>query len=367
MTTSVASASRTSSRWAWLPRSQLLHLVWVSNLVWQPIFDPTADARDWGLVIGVIVVFVGIFVVSHHPDRRIARGALVATVVLGTATTAVNVGGSVMFVYAGVMAAMQYGPSVARRVLVALTILLAVLAAVSFVPFPYRFYGIVPSAFLLWMIGLQSLADINRERESARLRIDNVRIEQLATAAERERIAQDLHDLLGQSLTGMVIRAQLVQSLVRSDPPAAATHAAQLEEAARDTLRQVRNAVGGLSEVALDDEIDTARRTLDAAGVTVRVSLPEAPGPSPLIERSLALAVREATTNVVRHADATTCTITLDRVGSGWELGVADDGIGGDAVEGNGLRGMRERIAAIGGAVERDGRSGMRVAVTVPG
>ncbi|MBY5163692.1 sensor histidine kinase [Salsipaludibacter albus] len=349
----------------WMPAGEYVHLLYLFNLLWQPFFDESADWVDWLVVVGVVVLFVPIYVLAHHPDPRFKRIALAATIALGTVATMFNIGASVLFVYAIANVAW-----VDRRRVVwwqaGLTGLCGLLVLVSPVPWPFRLYGILPSVVFIWVIGWLVTADARRHDEAQRLRIDNVRIEQLATADERERIARDLHDLVGQSLTGLVVKAQLVQSLLPSDPDTATAQAADLETSARDALAQVRAAIDGLGQVSLVDEVDTAARTLGAAGVDLSADVTAAGQPGPLVERILALALREATTNVVRHARASRCTVTLDRVTDQWVLVVVDDGVGGGTEEGNGLRGMRERVLAVGGVVHRDVTNGTRLTVEVP-
>ncbi len=350
----------------WMPAHEYVHLVYLGNLLWQPFSDPTTTWVDWLVVVAIVVAFVPLYILSHHPNQRIAKRALVATVVLGTVGTLFNVGASVLFVYAAASAAWLDRRHVVQWQ-IGLTALCGLLTVVSPRPWPFRFYGVLPSLVFVWIIGWLVSAEARRHGEAERLRIDNVRIEQLATADERERIARDLHDLVGQSLTVLVVKAQLVQSLLPADPDGAGVHAADLEASARDALAQVRSAIDGLAQVSLPDEVDTAARTLAAAGVTLSADLELDDGtPGPLVERILALAVREATTNVVRHADATTCSVLLHRDPTRWVLDVVDDGVGGAAAEGNGLRGMRERVLAVGGVVERDGSSGTRLTVAVP-
>lgn len=344
---------------------QWLYLLYLANLAWQPLFDPTASWVDWAIAAGIIALFVPLFVLSFRRRERSASTALVATVVLGFAATLVNVGASVLFVYAAAMVAERERKH-ALRWNVGMTFLLFLLAAISPVPYPYRLWGVLPSLAFLWIVALQTQSEVAQRTESERLRIESVRTGELATAAERERIARDLHDLLGQSLTSLVVRAQLIQTLATADPGAVAAQAQQLEESARTGLEQVRTAVSGLHELALDDEVETARRTLAAAGIDATVHVPAEVVPSPLVERSLALALREAVTNVVRHAGAAACTISVVRADELWRLEVTDDGRGGDAPEGNGLRGMRERIAAVGGRVELLAGRGTSVVVTVP-
>lgn len=349
-----------------LPAGEFVHLVYLANLLWQPLFNPQRNWVSWVIVVGVVVAFVPLYVLAHHPVPRLARRALWATVALGTATTLVNVGASVLFVYAAANAAWVDRDRLLRWQ-AGLSAWCLVVTSVSPIPMPYALWGVVPSLVFIWLIGWMVREDAVKHEAAERLRIDNVRVEQLATANERERIARDLHDLLGQSLTALVVKAQLVRSLVPHDPDGAVEHANDLEGSARDALAQVRAAIDGLGEMSLFDELDTARRTLAAANVALEVDVDRGHlRPGPLVERTLALALREATTNVVRHAGARTCRIVLVRVTDEWRLEVVDDGVGGRASEGNGLRGMRERIVAIGGSVLRDGSDGMRVAIRVP-
>lgn len=368
-------ARRSSAPWwsadapmsQWMPPSEYVQLVYLTNLLWQPLIDPTASLWDWVAVLVIVVTFVPLWILSHHPDRRVRRFALVATVVLGVVATPVNVGAAVLFVYASASAAW-----LDRQRLVpwqvGLTLLCVVLTVVSPVPFPFRLYAMLPVVMFIWMIGWLVQADARRSEHAQRLRVDNVRIEQLATANERERIARDLHDLVGQSLTGLVVKAQLVQGLLPDHPEQAAVQAADLEGGARDALAQVRTAIDGLGQVSLEDELDTAARSLEAAGVGLEVHGATAATSTlgPLVERILALAVREATTNVIRHASAHTCTIDLEQDATRWRVDITDDGVGGAAPDGNGLRGMRERVMAVGGTVHRTGRDGTRITIEVP-
>ena len=361
----MSDAAAPSRRPSWAPRGELVHLVWVSNLLWQPVFDPASSWVSWTVVGVAATLMVAFFVASYHPDPRVRSGALYGTTGLGVVVTMVNIGAAVFFVYAGAIAVRQRGRR-PMRWLAGLTVAIAVLSVVTFVPWPYSLFGVLPCLVLLWVIGLQIRADMTQQDEAERLRIDNVRIEQLATAAERERIARDLHDLLGQQLTGVVVRSQLIQSLAAAAPDEAAEEARLLESEARDLLDQVRRTVGGLSEVSLVDEVEGARRSLGAAGIEATFEVPTGEGPNPLVERSLALALRESVTNLIRHSQATRCRVVLASADGLWRLEVADDGVGGNEAEGNGLRGMRERVGAVGGSVERSGERGTRIVVTVP-
>ncbi len=220
------------------------------------------------------------------------------------------------------------------------------------------------------VFGFSRLIRANHELAAAR--------EQVATvAAERERmrIARDLHDLLGHSLTTITVKAALAARLFDQDPARARSEIAEVEALARESLADVRAAVAGFREVRLATELATAREVLEAAGIEAQ--LPGAvDGLSAELGGLYGWVVREGVTNVVRHSRASRVWITLDAGG----IEIVDDGSGcarkasGEiATEsaGHGLEGLTERVVALGGRlvagpVHEDGTSGFRLRVDVP-
>jgi two-component system sensor histidine kinase DesK len=203
---------------------------------------------------------------------------------------------------------------------------------------------------------LQSNVELTKARaEVARLAAEN----------ERSRIARDLHDLLGHSLTTITVKAELAKHLSERDPARAAAEIAEVEALSRRTLSEVRAAVSGYREVTLSGELATGRQVLRAAGFVA--DLPKAVDDvDPNYEELFGWVVREGITNVVRHSRGTTCTIT---VGRNW-LTIADDGTCVEtASPGSGLTGLGERVAAAGGTVvsgcAEDG-PGWRLRVDLP-
>jgi two-component system sensor histidine kinase DesK len=168
---------------------------------------------------------------------------------------------------------------------------------------------------------------------------------ELALVAERERVARDVHDVLGHSLTVVTVKAELAERLVDIDPERAKAELAQVQALSRQALAEIRATVGGLRVARLDDELDSARTALAGAGIEAHV--PHDPAAvDPRHRIVLAWVLREAVTNVVRHSDADACWVELD----GNRLSVRDDGRGlGDRPEGHGIRGLRERVEAAGG------------------
>lgn len=170
----------------------------------------------------------------------------------------------------------------------------------------------------------------------------------LAVAAERERIGRDLHDLLGHSLTTIAVKADLAQRLASRDPAATAAQIAEIASIARQSLKDVRATAAGMREVRLAGEVAAARSVLTAAGVECR-----APVALPMLSDDdselLGYVVREAVTNVVRHAGAVICTIEADADG----VRIGDDGTGfSDRHGGSGLDGLRSRVEQAGGSFD---------------
>jgi two-component system, NarL family, sensor histidine kinase DesK len=179
----------------------------------------------------------------------------------------------------------------------------------------------------------------------------------LARLAERERIGRDLHDLLGRSLSLVAIKVDLAARLFERDPDAARREIAEIERVARDALEDVRRTVAGISAAALDLELARARLALASCGVELAARLDRGPL-RPAAENVLALALREATTNVLRHAGARRVDVTLRRGSARAVLEIADDGCGGRLCPGQGLTWMRERAAAVGGGLQVESRPG---------
>ena len=170
----------------------------------------------------------------------------------------------------------------------------------------------------------------------------------LAVTTERERVARDVHDVLGHSLTVVTVKAELAERLVDIDPERAKAELAQIRDLTRQSLAEIRATVGGLRVPRLTDQIASTQEALEDAGINSELT--GDPSVVDLRHRVvLAWSLREAVTNVVRHSSASTCRIEL---GSDF-LTVDDDGDGlRGRREGNGLRGLRERVAFAGGTVE---------------
>jgi two-component system sensor histidine kinase DesK len=205
---------------------------------------------------------------------------------------------------------------------------------------PGILFGTLVATLAVWGISQA----INRNIEVLQVREENAR---LALDDERNRFARDLHDILGHSLTVITVKAELANRLLDVDRDRARAELADLERLSRDALSDVRRAVDGYRELTLPGELARARTALSAAEIAA--DLPNSTDDVPTDRRELfAWTVREGITNVIRHSGARRCTVLLGE----HEVEIRDDGRGADSANaGNGLTGLRERAAALGGTV----------------
>jgi two-component system, NarL family, sensor histidine kinase DesK len=221
-------------------------------------------------------------------------------------------------------------------------------------------------------LGVGLLMVLIRDLRRRNLELTGARAElaRLAVAEERERFARDLHDLLGHSLSVIALKAELAGRLVEIDPARSAQEVADIETVAREALSEVRDAVCGYARPTLEGELEGARMALLAAGIECEIRR-EGTVPEPEAEAVLAWAVREGATNVVRHSAAERCVLHVSAEHELSVVEVLDDGAVARTVAqawGNGLSGLRERVAAMHGTMvagpQADG--GYRLAVEIP-
>ncbi|SDK93254.1 sensor histidine kinase [Streptomyces indicus] len=254
---------------------------------------------------------------------------------------------------------------------------------------------------LTLMIGFAMCGVRQLVRTTIELREARATVAELAATQERLRLARDLHDLLGHSLSLITLKSELAGRMLPGHPEKAAEQVADIERVSRQALADVREAVTGYRRATLPGELAGARTALTAAGITATVpaAAPDLPAAA---EEALAWALREAVTNVVRHADASRCTVDLvvrqGLDGRSCELVVENDGTGGasgtrgggtpsggtlgngtpangtrengtreNGTRGNGLTGLAERLRAVGGTLDAGPvRKGFRLLARVP-
>lgn len=359
--TSASSTSCGSPPWK---RSHFSNYVWLIYSFFFVIVPwQQHNLRDWLAFAFAYSTFLAIYIGIH--TLRSARYQLIllgALFLLGCSYMPLNPGAAGMFIYTA-----AFAPFISESI----PLSIALIAASAGVPsLEGWLLHISPSSWGLCAVfslavGIVNISVAQRVRAGWKLGLAHEQIEHLAKVAERERIARDLHDVLGHTLSVVVLKAELAGKLMDRDPARARHEISEVEHIARKALTEVREAIRGYRAEGLAAEIARARKTLDSAGVTLEFgdTPPQLP---PAEETVVSLIVREAVTNIVRHAQASRCRLAFQNTGNGAVLVVEDNGRGGIRSEGNGLRGMRERVESLGGQLLIDSVQGTRLVVQLP-
>jgi len=347
-------------------------LIWLPYYLFfflGPIFDHAPISR-W-IETGIATVFFLIFYFgmfwAKKPTPWFYMGGLV---VLGLIFAPTNPGASCFFIYSA-----AFAPFIAQTEISALGVILAIvtlsaletwISSLSWWPFPRMFWWpfIYSGGFAL-VVGVGNIFFAQRNRSDYKLRLAHEEIEHLAKVAERERIARDMHDVLGHTLSVIILKSELAGKLIDMDPERAKNEIRDVEQTSRQALADVRNTIRGYRVQSLCEELKQAKATFETAGVTVK-SETQKVNLTPAQESIAALIVREAVTNVVRHAAAQTCVLRLASLENTCVIEIQDDGRGCNGAEGNGMRGMRERIVALGGTLEQVSDKGTKLTIQFP-
>ncbi|MPY67459.1 sensor histidine kinase [Deinococcus sp. SDU3-2] len=355
----------------------LFPMFWLAFLAF-PVAGFLERPRTWSetaLFVGLLALFLAVYLNVFRfrvptgrsagvQERWAVAGWVLSLVTYFVLFPLTSGTGSAFLIYGASMIGFQ-----ART---ALALWLAFLnAAVMVWPFwtgtyqPDDLWWLAPNLLFTLVAAYANHASYGQRIARAQLEVVQREKERLAADAERERIARDLHDLLGHTLSVIVLKSELAGKLAERDPVRAAQEIREVERISREALTEVRDAVHGYRGSGLNAELARAKVALDAAGVRLSVTgpLPDLPAPT---EAGAAMLLREAVTNVVRHAHAREVEVTLTRTKGGHRLVIRDDGVGGEGPEGSGLTGMRERLRALGGQLTRDGTGGTTLTADFP-
>jgi len=341
----------------WLPYLWLAYLAFF-GIRYLYVRPSTLEAVA---MAATLVVFLALYFNGYWRRGWQLLPNIVGLALLGTAWAPTNIGASVFFIFAAGFAP-HLGPT--PRAVGMLAIIGAWGIAVSALWQPSPMFW-VPLLLAGALVGIINLYEVGRRRRDAVLRLSLEEVRQLAQVAERERISRDLHDLLGHTLSVITLKAELASRLLARDPVRAEAEIRSVEQVSRAALSQVREAVAGIRSRGFAGELEHARVALKAAAVDLSTDgeLPPLPAAA---EAALAMVLRESVTNVVRHAEAQHCRVTLRAEADAVLLEVQDDGRGGRVFEGGGIEGMRSRLAAAGGRLEISAEHGTRVRAWMP-
>ena len=344
------------------PQWQALNIIWSIWLFLTPLFTDVGPPFAWSLALGY-PLFMLLFWLVHVRPYSETNMYVMALTLLACVSVPFNSTAWSYAVFACVY--VPYFGSWRGSALKIIFIQALMLLEAWWLGWPWfisaMLVGVCSSA------GFGALSGrINAIKNASQLR-SNEEVRRLAALAERERIGRDLHDLLGHTLSLITLKLELSRKLFDRDHDKARQELIEAERVARKALAEVRSAVTGIRATDLAGELAAARLMLESSEVSL---LYQGPGESipATLEPVLAMAVREAVTNIARHARARRTLIQIDCNERDVDLRIADDGRGGVSAFGNGLNGMRERIESLGGSLSVESRrgKGTRLQIRLP-
>lgn len=342
------------------------NLVYLMFLFFPLFINPYGGAKQVWITLGSLVIFLPLHFLSYRRERRAAIYIASSMVLLCYAVTPFNYGANTYLIFGVITAAYAFKP---KTTLIFLGVSLALLELQAYyLEFPISY--LVATPIMASMLVIYTLYNRKIESSNHILRLSQQEVQRLAQSAERERIGRDLHDVLGHTLSLIVMKSELASRLMERDAQAAATQIREVEKVARDALSQIRTAVSGIRLAGLEAELASARLTLLSADVQLHYQLAPVTLSSE-VETVFALAVREAVTNIIRHAKAQRVEVELISQKNSLQLHISDDGSGhtlGTLKPGNGLNGMRERLQLLGGdlAIDTSPQGGVRLSLSCP-
>ncbi|MBP0727227.1 sensor histidine kinase [Bacillus sp. RG28] len=237
------------------------------------------------------------------------------------------------------------------------------------------FLSQLPFVIIIWIsVILLPFSIYNRKEKGQleeKLEDANKRISELVKLEERQRIARDLHDILGQKLSLIGLKSDLARRLIKKNPDQAQDEMKDVQQTARTALNEVRKLVSSMRGMRLKDEIILVKQILEAAQINFSgVDEFKLTNVSLLTEHILSMCLKEAVTNVVKHSGATSCFISIDQSWKEITVIIQDDGVfkseDVDLCKGNGLIGIKERLEFVNGSIELVAKDGTTLIIRVP-
>jgi two-component system, NarL family, sensor histidine kinase DesK len=377
------------------------YLVWLIWIIWLPFAIPDIinifhTSISWLTLVVILICLMTFLIIylqgswrraqrltaaSPFTEDRAAWTSLILLIVLSCILVLVDGKGWLTMFY--FVSGYVGGGFSTKRIFQILSGIMLIILAIGLLNHENQLV-IVQTALPILAVSFIALIITSAIRNSVELRTAREEVARLATMTERLRIARDLHDLLGHNLSLIALKSELAGRLVRVSPERAIVEIGDVEQVARTTLQEVREAVASYRQPTLANELHGAQEILTAAGIAYHyenTGNSKEPLPS-TIEAVLAWTVREGVTNIIKHSRAQECTISIRRNKQEIQLEILDDGAvplsikqntdtlaaSSSTNQGNGLRGLTERVEALNGKFDADFRSdvGFCLAVSLP-
>lgn len=233
----------------------------------------------------------------------------------------------------------------------------------------------LPLVIIVWISVILLPFNIYKSKEvgqlEEKLKFANEKIAELIILEERERIARDLHDTLGQKLSLIGLKSDLARRLIIKNPEQAQNELKDVQQTARTALNEVRKMVSSMKGIRLSDELVQVKQLLDAAQIEFSpVDISHLKKVSLLTENILSMCLKEAITNVVKHSGASICSVSIEQTWEEITMTIEDNGIfkekDASQYKGHGLVGMKERLEFANGSLELDTSNGTKLIIKIP-
>ncbi|SDZ39897.1 sensor histidine kinase [Bacillus sp. 166amftsu] len=322
-----------------------------------PIYNLTQES-GWRLLagIGMLVVFVIAYRQLYFVKETFILWACVQIVIIFIFSTIYNP----FMIFFGFYTASAIGFAPTKKSFrVLLALLVVMIGTFLFVNIDQltktSLINMIPM-FILMLLTPFGMRNFNQKKMlKMQLNEANEQIKDLVKREERQRIARDLHDTLGHTLSLITLKSQLVEKLIVKNPERASLEAKEITQTSRIALKQLRELISDMRMITVEEELEQIKAILQAANISLEVKQKANSGAlSPLEQNILGMCLREAVTNVVKHSKATACTVSLFETQGELILQVKDNGVGlqKQSHDGNGILGMKERLALIDGGLE---------------
>jgi two-component system, NarL family, sensor histidine kinase DesK len=344
---------------------QKMSWVYLINLVFFfiPFFTVTFKAWQYLSMAAALLLFLVCYFKAYRSSFAQMHWPVLGIIAVAALITPVNPGSISMFAYAGFFIAFAYPMRQYLWFISGVILLLLALELSLNLHWPYFLHFGIPvllGVSLFGRVERQRLLHQRAERQSAD------EIKQLATQVERERIGRDLHDILGHTLSSIVLKAELAARLLdKQQAEAARVQLAELSQIARDSLSQVRQSVSGYKHQGLTAEVSKLLSRLRDGGFAAELQ-GDIPTLDQRSETALILVLTELITNVLRHSNGNSCHILFKQQGRNLLVSVADNGNVFAVTAGNGINGITERLAALNAALVLNTDQGCDVQITLP-
>ncbi|PCJ45439.1 MAG: two-component sensor histidine kinase [Gammaproteobacteria bacterium] len=351
-----------------LPQNQGLSITPYVWLIYLAIFflslfasNPT-EQQILVSVLGVFL-FLPLYFNGYWASAKTVWRNILGILLIGSYLATFNVGASVFFIYAAAFCCTLNNPRKAIFALVVISIWIILLS--WYFDLIIYFYGI--ALVFTWMIGGLNIHQSEMFKNRQELILSRQETHDLAKIAERERIARDLHDSIGHTFSVITLKAELVGKLINKDSERAKQEAAELETISRNALKQIREVVSGFRASDLKAELAHAKYVLESNGVEFSYQFDQF-SISEVINKELAIILKELVTNVLKHADATQVSADITQINNEIILHFNDNGRGfnNKATHGFGLKGINERLDKLSGNFSIQQDKGAKITISVP-